>query len=67
MDAMRQLKADGAFIYDQLTWRLVGEEDGLSHVRADIDNAEMWISTTTSLPLVVKMAKNKLNIDWILQ
>ena len=67
MDALRQLKADGAFIYDQLTWRLVGEEDGLSHVRADIDNAEMWISTTTSLPLVVKMAKNKLNIDWILQ
>ena len=67
MDALRQLKTNGFFIYDQLTWRLVGEEDGLSHVRADIDNAEMWISTTTSLPLVMKMAKNKLNIDWILQ
>lgn len=66
MDALRQLKTNGFFIYDQLTWRLVGEEDGLSHVRADIDNAEMWISTTTSLPLVMKMAKNKLNIDWIL-
>ena len=67
MDALRQLKNDGAFIYDQLTWRLVGEEEGLLHVRADIDNAEMWIATTTSLPFVMKMAKNKLNIDWILQ
>lgn len=67
MDALRQLKNDGAFVYDQLTWRLVGEEEGLLHVRADIDNAEMWIATNTSLPLVMKMAKNKLNIDWILQ
>ena len=67
MDALRQLKTNGSFVYDQLTWRLVGEEDGLLHVRADIDNAEMWIATTASLPLVMKMAKNKLNIDWILK
>lgn len=66
-DALQQLKTKGTFIYDQLTWRLVGEEDGLLHVRADIDNAEMWISTNTSLPLVMKMTKNKLNIDWILK
>ena len=66
-DALHQLKTNGFFVYDQLTWRLIGEEGGWLHVRADIDNAEMWINDKATLPLVMKMANNKLSIDWILQ
>ncbi len=66
-DALRHLKSTGSFVYDTLTWRLIDETDGLLHVRADIDNTEMWIRDNTSLLLVMRMNNNQLNIDWILR
>ena len=63
-DALRQLREKGSFVYDTITWRQVDEQGGLIHVRADIDRTEMWISTTTPLPLVMEMRHNPLGIDW---
>ena len=61
--ALRDLKEKGYFIYDGITWRLVDQENTI-HVRADIDQTEMWISSDGDLPLVLEMRHNPLGIDW---
>lgn len=69
--ALRDLQENGSFVYDGITWRKIaspskegqGEADML-HVRADIDQTEMWISLKDDLPLVVEMRHNPLGIDW---
>ena len=66
-DALAQLKEKGFFVYDDITWRKVNEDDGIFHVRADIDRTEMWISTNSWLPFVVEMRNNPLGIDWKMQ
>lgn len=66
-DALAQLKEKGFFVYDDITWRKVNEDDGIIHVRADIDRTEMWISTNSWLPFVVEMRNNPLGIDWKIQ
>lgn len=63
-DALKQLKATDSFIYDEITWRKVDSTDREIHVRADIDDTEMWIDTQGILPLVTKMKGNPLGIDW---
>ena len=69
--ALNELKQNGWFVYDGITWRQVpsptGEGKGevsTIHVRADIDQTEMWISLDGDLPLVVEMKNNPLGIDW---
>ena len=71
-DALRSLQSTGSFVYDSITWRLVGREElrsadgkavAVFHVRADIDGTEMRIASST-LPLVVEMTHNPLGIDW---
>ena len=66
-DVLAQLKEKGFFVYDDITWRKVNEDDGIFHVRADIDRTEMWISTNSWLPFVVEMRNNPLGIDWKMQ
>ena len=61
--ALRDLQANGFFVYDGITWRLVDQGDSL-HVRADIDQTEMWIALKDDLPLVLEMRNNPLGIDW---
>lgn len=72
-DALRTLQQTGSFVYDDITWRKVGQEeqtaaDGTSatiyHVRADVDGTEMWITLDSGLPWVVEMRNNPLGIDW---
>ena len=65
-DALRRLQAEGTFLYDDITWRLIGQTDSTYHVRADIDGTEMWI-VADSLPLVIEMKNNPLGIDWVLK
>jgi predicted alpha-1,2-mannosidase len=62
--AMRDLQANGFFIYDGITWRKVDETGFSIHVKADIDRTEMWISLKDDLPLVLEMRNNPLGIDW---
>ena len=62
--ALRDLQATGTFVYDGITWRLQSQTTSMAHVRADIDQTEMWISLDTSLPLVLEMKNNPLGIDW---
>ena len=63
--AYRDLQEKGSFIYDGITWRLVDHgPDQKIHVRADIDQTEMWIWFNENLPLVLEMRNNPLGIDW---
>ena len=63
LEALHDLQENGFFVYDGITWRLVDQGDSL-HVRADIDQTEMWIALKDDLPFVVEMRNNPLGIDW---
>ena len=62
--ALRELKQNGLFVYDNITWRKIDQDANAIHVRADIDRTEMWISLKDELPLVIEMRNNPLGIDW---
>ena len=62
--ALSELKQNGSFVYDEITWRLIDQEADAIHVRADIDQTEMWISPDDDLPLVLEIRNNPLGIDW---
>ena len=63
LEALHDLQEKGFFVYDGITWRLMDQGDSL-HVRADIDQTEMWIALKDDLPFVVEMRNNPLGIDW---
>ena len=62
--ALRELREKGYTIYDSITWRKINESDVTIHIRADIDQTEMWIRQDDDLPLVLEMRNNPLGIDW---
>ena len=62
--ALRELQEKGSFVYDSITWRKIDQDGSTIHVRADIDQTEMWIKDDESLPLVIEMRHNPLGIDW---
>lgn len=75
--ALRELQQNGCFNYEGITWRIVPSRSGeklcsemdqdeasLIHVRADIDQTEMWISIIDDLPWIIEMRNNPLGIDW---
>ena len=66
--AVQQLKEEGFFVYDGITWRRMpnDESDGVFHVCADIDGTEMVIAYDSwlRLYLVREMRNNPLGIDW---
>ena len=62
--ALRQLQQHGFFVYDGITWRRTAATNGSICVKADVDDTEMTISTTATLPLVTEMKGNPLGIDW---
>ena len=63
LEALNHLQEKGFFVYDGITWRMVDQGERL-HVRADIDQTEMWITLKDGLPFVVEMRNNPLGIDW---
>ena len=66
-EAMQHFYKKEWFVYDGITWRNVGDIfDGPDHVRADIDQTEMWIQYDEQLGLylVTEMRNNPLGIDW---
>ena len=62
--AFNDLQEKGCFVYDGIIWRKVDSQGDIIHVRADIDQTEMWISLKNDLPLVMEMRHNPLGIDW---
>ena len=66
--AIQQLKEEGFFVYDGITWRLMhgAETDEVWRVRADIDGTEMTLAYDNRLRLylVREMHNNPLGIDW---
>ena len=65
--AVRDLREKGTFVYDGITWRVV--DGSANHLRADIDQTEMWIEYCEPLDLwlVTGMSHNPLGIDWRLR
>jgi len=63
-EALQLLLEKGSFVYDSIIWRIIDETAENIHVKADIDDTEMWISKNTELPLVIEMKHNPLGIDW---
>ena len=61
---LHELKENGTFVLDFITWRLMDETDQAYHVRADIDLTEMWIAKQEPLPMILEMRNNPLGIDW---
>ena len=47
-DALRRLQAEGSFVYDNITWRLIAKDETTLRVRADIDGTEMTIALPSS-------------------
>jgi hypothetical protein len=47
-DALRRLQAEGSFVYDDITWRLIAKDETTLRVRADIDGTEMTIALPSS-------------------
>ena len=62
--ALNDLKTNGSFVYDGITWRKIDATDDAIHVRADIDRTEMWITLKGNIPLVTELRNNLLGIDW---
>ena len=48
---MRRLQAEGSFVYDDITWRLIAKDETTLRVRADIDGTEMTIALPSSFAL----------------
>ncbi len=63
-DALNRLLSRHSFVYNGITWREQDRTDSLIHVKADVDNTEMWISLQAELPFVMRMQNNLLGIDW---
>ena len=68
--AITQLKEEGFFVYDGITWRREpgDESEDVFHVVADIDGTEMVIAYDSMLRLylVREMHNNPLGIDWVI-
>ena len=64
--ALKDLLEKGQFVYDGILWRQIDRDTKTIHVRADTDLTEMWISTETELPFIIRMKGNPLGIDWTL-
>ena len=62
--AMQQLKQNGVFIYNGITWRQISQDARSITVKADVDGTLMQIATNRELPWVLKMENNPLGIDW---
>ena len=73
--AFQSLVTEKSFIYNHTTYRLQKEEGSfefcgtdypLLKVVADIDGTELWITKNPTLPLIYKVSKSPLGIDWII-
>ncbi|WP_071145103.1 hypothetical protein [Bacteroides ihuae] len=71
--AFQSLMTEKSFIYNHTTYRLQKVEGSfefggthypLLKVVADIDGTELWIAKNSTLPLICKVSKSPLGIDW---
>ena len=62
--AVQQLKQNGVFLYNGITWRQISQDASCITVKADVDGTLMQIAINRELPWVLKMENNPLGIDW---
>lgn len=75
VNALKELKKSGAFVYNNTTYRLQEKQEisikeetlDVLFVIADIDNTKMWIWDNESLPLIIQIEDNPLEINYYIE
>ena len=65
--AFNDLKQQGSFVYDGVTYTLTGEEDGKLGRQLNVKDAEganLSILDNPHFPLIIRMSCNPLEINW---
>lgn len=65
--ALRQLQANGSFVYNGILWRKISADEKSITVKAEQDGTIMQIAANLNLPWVLRMEGNPLGIDWRLE
>jgi hypothetical protein len=65
--ALRQLQANGSFVYNGILWRKISADEKIITVKAEQDETVMQIAVNLGLPWVLRMDGNPLGIDWRLE
>ncbi|WP_437183046.1 GH92 family glycosyl hydrolase [Segatella copri] len=65
--ALRQLQANGSFVYNGILWRKISADEKSITVKAEQDETVMQIAVNLGLPWVLRMDGNPLGIDWRLE
>lgn len=65
--ALRQLLANGSFVYNGILWRKISADEKRITVKAEQDGTVMQIAVNLGLPWVLRMDGNPLGIDWRLE
>ena len=65
--ALRQLQANGSFVYNGILWRKISADEKIITVKAEQDGTMMQIAVDLGLPWVLRMDGNPLGIDWRLE
>ncbi len=66
LQAYRELVQKGSFIYNGVLYKQINDtsSEGMMHVKAEIDETQMWIALSEKLPVIYEMRDNPLGIDW---
>lgn len=64
VDALQHVHDTGKTIWCNTTFRLIGQENCTLHLRDQAEGAEMWVLDNPSLPLIIKMINNPVEINW---
>lgn len=75
VSALKELKKSSVFVYNNTIYRLQqkqkmsigGEALDVFYVIADIDNTKLWIWDNESLPLIIKIENNPLEINFYIE
>ena len=66
LQAYHELVQKGSFIYNGVLYKQINDtsSEGMMHVKAEIDETQMWIALSEKLPVIYEMRDNPLGIDW---
>lgn len=63
-EALQQLHSKGKTTWCNTKFRLIEQSNGTLHLRDQAEGAEMWVLDDPSLPLIIRMINNPVEINW---
>ena len=67
LEAYQKLVEKSSFTYNGILYKRINDtssDEGMMHVKAEIDETQMWIALSGKLPVIYEMRDNPLGIDW---